>query len=182
MNKAEHLLDRMELKEASIGRIMNSLKRDFTLITVFRKSDNIATNRAKNKEMLQKFFRPMGVGGTAIKGKWPEKQLDGSIVYLEEESFLIQRPDSVTPEEFKATVIAAMKTYNQDAVVLGIGGSVGVIYQDGRFKKIADQAKIKDGDLQKAYSQYRGHKIQFETFKPRNFAQALEADHYGLEY
>jgi len=182
MTKALQLLDRMKLEEASISRMIKSLGKDFTLITAFRASDGKDANRTKNRDMIQKFFRPIGAGGTAVKGSWVEQQADGTKKEVSEESFLVQKPAGVSAEEFRAVVLKAIKEYNQDAAVIGIDGKVQLLFQNGETKEIGSKAELKDGDLEGAFTRFKGYKVKFETYTPQGFAQALEADQDGLKY
>jgi hypothetical protein len=181
--RARDLLDRMPLREASIARVIKAMgSRDFAMLTAFRASNSKGTNRARNREMMAKHFRPLGMGGTAMKGSWMETQADGSKKEVSEDSFMITRPSNVTPEKFRSVVLSAIREYEQDAAVIGVGGKISLLFQNGKEQEIGTKGAVKDGDVDGAFSRIKGYKVKVETYFPESFVQALEADSLGILY
>jgi hypothetical protein len=183
MTRAEHLLDRMHLVEASISRLIKTMKGDdFALISAHRAVHSKDKNRERNKEMMDKHFRPHGMGGTAVRGSWTETQADGSKKEVGEDSYLIRRHPDVHPDKFKEIVHAAVKEYDQDAAVLGHGGKVHLLHKSGEMEHIGTHGKVQSGDVDGAYTRLKGYKVKVEAYKPTSFADAVQAEHEGIEY
>jgi len=173
----------MRLEETSISRLITSMRsKDFAMITAFRASNSKATNKQRNREMLKKHFRTEGMGGTAVKGSWAETQADGSKKEVSEDSFMIVRPANVTPEKFRSIVLSAIKEYEQDAAVIGLGGKIRLLFQNGKEQEIGKEGRVQDGDVEGAFSRMRGYKVKVEVYRPASWPNAVEADDEGIKY
>lgn len=131
---------------AGLSRVLKVLDDniDFLFITASRGSKSRKENKANNNKLIKDIRAEVGkkIGAYKIVGHWKEcstelkdgqtlKDCNGTIENALEETWLITRPDDVSPEEFNSLAQKISKKYEQDAYVIRINGKLTLNGKDG---------------------------------------------------
>jgi hypothetical protein len=131
---------------AGLSRVLSKLDdgSDFLFITAARGGNSKKVNASNNNDLLR-FFREetkSNAGAYKIVGHWKEcsqelkddekiSDCKGSITNALEETWLIIRPDNISPEEFNNIAIKISRKYNQDAYVIRLNNKLTLNGKDG---------------------------------------------------
>lgn len=162
------------INEAGLSRLFagvdnGKVKKDFCVMSAFRKDYTLKQNRARNKEIYS-ILSTYKMGGYPLIGHWKEAPEgmdwqttpDEMKTQVQEESVWFYRPENVTLEEFMEVCVKLCKKFNQDAVILGIASDeeqYGIYYlsKDGSKSLAYSTVKIRPEELGDAYSTMRGN-------------------------
>jgi len=143
------------LTEIKLARVFKHFKSDppVAIMSAFRDDQKPKANLVRNKQLASS-IKKAGFGYVYVDGVWQEKQADGSIVPVKEDSIMIIGQDGDGPE-LKKLVMKMIKKYNQDGALLKDEGSqkIGIIDQQGKIFDIGAFSANKIGDN---YTQLRG--------------------------
>ena len=138
------------ISESSLSRLWKQVQNnDFCVITAFRGEYNRKQNIKRNQELL-KTLNKEKMGPYSLIGHWQEAP-DGvewkdanpeDLTDVQEDSFLFVRKTEMDVESFKEFVTELVKTYNQNAGVISIDGTIYLIFKDGSTEKIGNSMKM----------------------------------------
>jgi hypothetical protein len=206
--------------EATFNRVVNAIKNNtFAMITASRGNYSKSENRKRNKQLLQdlrEMLNTKSVGAYPLVGHWKEcsvslpegakisdcEKLGGKLKDSLEQSWLINKPEGVSEDEFFDACVKLAKKYEQDGFVFkGEKHKFGVYTKNGdldfAFNKEPDDESITLGfekiiDLQ-GFSQYKKDRdkglvrnIVFETYfvLPKDNISSKRAfpNEYGITF
>ena len=151
--------------------------RPFALLSAFQVSEDLKTNRRRNKALLS-FLNPK-VGLYLLCGYWggePEQQ---------EELFFVPRR-SLGIEEFNAHLLDAMRHFNLDLIVVADAASVSLFHRSNERQPLAAGVTV-DG-LAEAHgkAKHEGRNVWSFTFegaaRPGTMAEAMLYHKWRIEW
>jgi predicted nucleic-acid-binding Zn-ribbon protein len=206
--------------EATFKRVVSAIQNNtFAMITASRGNYTKSENKKRNKQLLQDLREILGtktVGAYPLVGHWKEcsvelpedskisdcEKLGGKLKDSLEQSWLVNKPEKVSEEDFFNACMKVAKKYEQDGFVFkGESHKFAVYTKDGKvdfaFSKNPDDESITLGfekiiDLQ-GFSQYKKDRdnglvrnIVFETYfvLPKSNISSKRAfpGEYGLSF
>jgi len=178
-------LDIISVNEASFARIVKQMQtKDFALLTGFLKGKTSKENRKRNKDLIAKFLRPLKIGPVMVKGFFKgEKQPDGTIADVKEDSLFFSKPDDMSLDEFEKLIVKILKAFGQTSALVGLKEGAFFLKQNGNKDFFAKKFNLNPKDLEKGFSKFKGKTFTFEgMYQPSGWIQALMLDSYGLKY
>ena len=130
--------------ESSLSRLVGLASAGpFAIVTAFRKEFTVPENKARNQQLIS-WLNGHGMGPHLLVGHWMErpKELEhlsyeaveamGKLIPVTEHSCFVPKPSAVTLDDFRALMVAAMNSYNQDAIIFGADkGNVMLLFHGG---------------------------------------------------
>jgi hypothetical protein len=108
--------ERETLTEISLSRVASHVeKRPFAILTAFRGSNSLQTNRTLNKK-LENDIRSAGFGFEKLIGTYEEELEDGSKRRVTEESFMVIGDDESKTGAIRSFAKKSGEKYEQDCV------------------------------------------------------------------
>ncbi|ROL61240.1 hypothetical protein D9V86_06755 [Bacteroidetes/Chlorobi group bacterium ChocPot_Mid] len=150
------------INEASLSRLLSQIsKKDFCIVTAFRHENTKNVNKKNNQELLQ-YLNSLKLGPYNLIGHWSETPDGGdwdtadksTLIDSVEDSFLFTRPDTMDSQKFVDICLQIQKKYKQDAIVVGLSGTVYLYFGKDKRDQIAKDVKL--NKINQAYSQMRG--------------------------
>lgn len=162
------------INEAGLSRLFSGIdsgevKKDFCVMSAFRKDFTLNQNRSRNKQIyatLSKFK----MGGYPLIGHWKEAPddmdwettPDEMKTPIQEESVWFYRPNHLPLKQFIDVCTELCRKFNQDTVIVGIASDEeqqGIYYltKDGSKSLAYSTVKIRPDQLGDAYSIMRGY-------------------------
>jgi hypothetical protein len=161
------------INEGGLSRLFagiekGSVKRDFCIMSAFRKDFTTQHNRSRNKEVYATLAK-YKMGGYPLIGHWKEAPEgkdwqttpDEEKTLVTEESIWFYRPETIKLDDFVEICTNLCKRFNQDAVMIGIASDkeqYGIYYlsKDGSKSLAYSTVKINPKELGDAYSKMKG--------------------------
>ena len=189
------------INEAGLSRLFSGIykgeiKKDFCVISAFRKDYTLQQNKSRNKEVYS-VLATHKMGGYPLIGHWEEAPEgkdwrtipDEEKTLVSEESIWFYRPEAIELEKFIEICTELCRRFNQDAVILGIASDeeqYGIYYlsKDGSKSLAHSTVKINPQKLSNTYSIMRGRpdtKFVFEgTAQPVNIIGNMMFRHENM--
>jgi hypothetical protein len=168
-NSSYNLINEAGLSRLFAGIKHGEKKRDFCVMSAFRKNLTLQQNRSRNKEVYATLSN-YKMGGYPLIGHWKEApegadwqttpEEDKTLV--QEESIWFYKPDSMELNQFTDICVSLCRKFNQDSVIIGIASDeedTGIYFysKDGSRQKFASSVTIRPEKLGDAYSIMRGN-------------------------
>lgn len=162
------------INEAGLSRLFSGIKngekkRDFCVMSAFRKNLTLQQNRSRNKEVFAT-LASYKMGGYPLIGHWKEAPEgadwkttpDEDKTLVQEESIWFYKPDNMTLNQFTDICVSLCRKFNQDSVIIGIASDeeeTGIYFysKDGSRHQFASSVTIRPEKLGDAYSIMRGN-------------------------
>lgn len=179
------------LNEAGLSRLVDKVKikkEDFAILTGWRNSNSFKQNREINNSIV-KYLNSQKMGPYLLIGHWQETTSDddkdySSIKDVQEDSILVVKPKTMNTEDFIQMITDIGTVYNQDSVLIGIGGEISLYWDDNKIQKIGSDLTL--NKISTAYSQMRNKKnvpFVFEgTIHPTNNMSKMLFSVLGLSW
>lgn len=189
------------INEAGLSRLFagiesGEVKKDFCVMSAFRKGYTLKQNRMRSKEVYS-ILSKYKMGGYPLIGTWKEapddmdwkETPDKDKTPVQEESVWFYRPEHIPLKEFTEICVSLCRRFNQDTVILGIASDeneYGIYYltKDGSKSLAYSTVKIRPDQLGDAYSIMRGHPenpFVFEgTGQPVNIIGSMMFRHQNM--
>ena len=195
-NSSYNLINEAGLSRLFAGIKHGEKKRDFCVMSAFRKNLTLQQNRSRNKEVYATLSN-YKMGGYPLIGHWKEApegadwkttpEEDKTLV--QEESIWFYKPDSMELNQFTDICVSLCRKFNQDSVIIGIASDeedAGIYFysKDGSRQKFASSVNIRPEKLGDAYSIMRGNPsnpFMFEgTAQPVNIIGNMMFKHQNM--
>lgn len=195
-NSSYNLINEAGLSRLFAGIKHGGKKRDFCVMSAFRKNLTLQQNRSRNKEVYATLSN-YKMGGYPLIGHWKEApegadwkttpEEDKTLV--QEESIWFYKPDSMELNQFTDICVSLCRKFNQDSVIIGIASDeedAGIYFysKDGSRQKFASSVNIRPEKLGDAYSIMRGNPsnpFMFEgTAQPVNIIGNMMFKHQNM--
>ena len=162
------------INESGLSRLFSGvysggIKKDFCVISAFRKNYTLKQNRLRNKQVYLELSK-YKMGGYPLIGHWMEAPdnedfeniPDEDKSQVTEESIWFYRSEDISLDKFENICFDLCKKFNQDAVIVGIASDEnkqGIYYfKKDRSRSLAfTTVKIRPEELGDAYSIMRGN-------------------------
>lgn len=145
------------LQETKLSRVykhFSSEEYPVGIITAFRDEKTLKQNLANNEDLARE-LKANGYGYVYVDGGWKEKQADGKLVDVEEDSILVIGNSKDDKKLFKLLLKNAIQ-YNQDGFLFKPEGELGIylVDKDGNKDKISNEFKL--DKFEYGYTKLRG--------------------------
>lgn len=118
------------LQESSLSRVWRQAEAHVCAFVSASRMDNDASKNRSNNKTLHSQIMNLGYGATAVVGRWPETQEDGSNVLVKEMSFFVVNLDD--DKNFIDNIMKMGIQWKQDAVLIIPKGGTGCYTIDTR--------------------------------------------------
>lgn len=195
-NSSYNLINEAGLSRLFAGIKHGEKKRDFCVMSAFRKNLTLQQNKSRNKEVYATLSN-YKMGGYPLIGHWKEApegadwkttpEEDKTLV--QEESIWFYKPDNMELNQFTDICVSLCRKFNQDSVIIGIASDeedAGIYFysKDGSRQKFASSVNIRPEKLGDAYSIMRGNPsnpFMFEgTVQPVNIIGNMMFKHQNM--
>jgi hypothetical protein len=189
------------INESGLSRLFSGIysggiKKDFCVMSAFRKNYTLKQNRIRNKQIYVELSK-YKMGGYPLIGHWKEApdDMDWETTPDElktpvtEESIWFYRADTISLENFEEICFTLCKKFNQDSVIVGISSDEskqGIYYfkKDGSRSLAFNSVKIRPEELGDAYSIMRGNPNNPFVFEglahPSNIISNMMFKHHNM--
>lgn len=195
-NSSYNLINEAGLSRLFAGIKHGEKKRDFCVMSAFRKNLTLQQNRSRNKEVYATLAN-YKMGGYPLIGHWKEAPEgadwkttpDEDKTLVQEESIWFYKSDSMELQKFIDICVSLCNKFNQDSVIIGIASDeedTGIYFysKDGSRQQFASSVTIRPEKLGDAYSIMRGNPsnpFMFEgTAQPVNIIGNMMFKHENM--
>ena len=112
----QSIIRNVNISEASLGRLYQHIGKDAILMISANRSELGKSENRANTNTLKRYIKAANFGYNRVKGGYKEKTEDGSMVEVEEDSFLVYADKDKEKTLYKFG-IALGKKFNQDSIL-----------------------------------------------------------------
>lgn len=111
-----NIIRNVNISEASLGRLYQHIGKDAILMISANRSELEQSENKSNTNALKRYIKAANFGYNRVKGGYKEKMEDGSMVEVEEDSFIVYADKDKEKTLYKLG-LALGKKFNQDSIL-----------------------------------------------------------------